>query len=54
MTEQDKDKEPSQNDMPEIDKEPPSPDDLVHMYGGFLYVAVPLALIALILYFVFR
>lgn len=35
-------------------KEPPSPDDLVSMYGGFLMIAVPLVLIIVILYFIFR
>jgi len=42
------------SDAPQVDKEPPSPDDLVHMYGGFLYVVVPLALIALIVYLVLK
>ena len=41
-------------DTPEPGKEPLSPDDLVHMYGGFLYVAVPVALIALIVYLVMK
>jgi hypothetical protein len=48
------DKESPKDSMQKADKEPPTPDDLVHMYGGFLYVAVPLVLIALVLYFVFR
>jgi len=32
-------------------KEPLSPDDLVHAYGGFLFVAVPLILIVLLLWY---
>ncbi|MBT8444015.1 MAG: hypothetical protein KJO13_04680 [Gammaproteobacteria bacterium] len=48
----DENKEPS--NTPETGREPLSPDDLVHMYGGFLYVAVPVALIALIVYLVLR
>jgi hypothetical protein len=32
-------------------KEPLSPDELVHAYGGFLIVAVPLILIVLLLWY---
>ncbi len=35
-------------------KEPPSPDDLVKMYGSFLFVAVPVILIVVVAYFIFR
>ena len=46
-------KAPEANTPSQTDKEPPSPDDLVHMYGGSLLIAVPLILIALGVYFVF-
>ena len=44
----------SSDQSPDTPKEEEiSPDDLVHMYGGFLYVIVPVILIALIVYFFF-
>jgi len=47
-------KEPAENNPGTTDQEPPSPDDLVHMYGGSLFfVAIPLILIALLVYFFF-
>ncbi len=46
-------KDPAENTSKQMDQEPPSPDDLVHMYGGSLLIAVPLILIALVVYFFF-
>jgi len=46
--------EPAEQQSPSTSGEPPSPDDLVHMYGGFLFfVAVPVILVLLIVYFFF-
>ena len=46
--------EPSEEKMPSRQQEPLSPDDLVSMYGGFLFfVAVPVILVLLIVYLVF-
>jgi len=44
---------PEANTPSQTEKEPHSPDDLVHMYGSTLLIAVPLILIALIVYFLF-
>lgn len=52
MTEENK--ESPDTDTPQTEKEPPSPDDLVHMYGGFLYVIVPVVLIALLAYWLMK
>jgi hypothetical protein len=50
MTDPNKESAENQPDAP--DREPPSPDDLVHMYGGSLFfIAIPLVLIALLVYF---
>jgi hypothetical protein len=47
-------KESAENQPGAPDREPPSPDDLVHMYGGSLFfIAIPLVLIALLVYFFF-
>ena len=47
-------KAPEANTPVQKDKEPHSPDDLVHMYGGSLFfIAIPLVLIALAVYFFF-
>jgi len=47
-------KDPSEEQPPSRHDEPLSPDDLVHMYGGFLFfVAVPVILVLLILYIFF-
>ena len=46
-------KDPAKNTLNQKDQEPHSPDDLVHMYGGSLLIAVPLILIALGVYFFF-
>jgi hypothetical protein len=41
-------------DSPEKESEPPSPDDLVHMYGGSLFfIVIPLILIILLAWYFF-
>lgn len=46
--------DPTDMREPTGEKEPPSPDDLVKMYGSFLFIAVPLILIIVVAYFIFR
>ena len=47
-------KEPAENHPQSPDQDPPSPDDLVHMYGGSLFfIVIPLILIALLVYYFF-
>ena len=45
--------ESRRQDSPQ-DRDPLSPDDLVHAYGGFLIIAVPVIIIVLILWLVLR
>ncbi len=47
-------KHPAENQSNRADKDPTTPDDLVHMYGGSLFfVVIPVILIALFVYFFF-